>query len=292
MSFAKILCPTDFSAGSQQALRVAVRMAKESGAELVLAHAWHMPPAAYALEPPYVQGIVDDSQRALDAAVKEATAAGAEHVSAKLLMGVPWMEIVEQLEKQAFDVCVIGTLGRTGLARVLLGSVAEQVVRHAPCSVLAVRPGGDVEPFRHALVPTDFSESAMYALELAATLVDPSGSISLLHIIEAPTAFSGKLDTEFARELDKHGAAALDKELERIKRTAQVPVAVRARIGYPGAQTLAEIDADRSIDLVVMGSHGRTSFKRALLGSVAEKIVRHAHCPVLVARKRQQGSKQ
>jgi nucleotide-binding universal stress UspA family protein len=291
MTFKKILCPIDFSPGSQQATRVAVRMARETGAELVLVHAWYIPPSAYSVEAPFpayvMQGIVDDSQRGLDGAVKEAIAAGAKHATGKLLTGVPWMQIVEELEKQAYDVCVIGTHGRTGLARVLVGSVAEKVVRHAPCSVLAVRPDGEVQPFHHALVPTDFSDSAAHALDLAATLVEPAGSITALHVIEVPVAYSGEVPiADFARDLDKRAAAALDKEVERIKRTAKLPITARTRVGYPGAQTLAALDDDRTIDLVVMGSHGRTGIKRALMGSVAEKVVRHARCPVLVTRKR------
>jgi nucleotide-binding universal stress UspA family protein len=63
-------------------------------------------------------------------------------------------------------------------------------------------------------------------------------------------------------------------------------VTPRCRIGWPGAEILAALDRDTSIDLVVVGSHGRTGIKRALLGSVSEKVVRHARCPVLVARKR------
>ena len=65
-----------------------------------------------------------------------------------------------------------------------------------------------------------------------------------------------------------------------------VSIEARSRIGYPGAQTLAALEDDPTIDLVVMGSHGRTGIKRALLGSVAEKVVRHAPCSVLVARDR------
>lgn len=291
MTLTKILCPIDFSSGSRQALRVAIRMARETNAELVLTHAWYISPSAYSVEapiPPYVvQELIDDSQRALDAAVKEVTVAGVKHASGKLVTGVPWTRIVEELEKQSYDVCVIGTHGRTGLARVLLGSVAEQVVRHAPCSVLAVRPDGEVKPFHHALVPTDFSDSAMHALDLAATLVEPGGSITLLHVIEMPLAFTPETPLgDLANNLDKGAAAELDKELERVRRTAKVAITARTQIGSPGAQTLAVVDDDRSIDLVVMGSHGRTGIKRALMGSVAEKVVRHARCPVLVARKR------
>lgn len=298
-TFTKILCPTDFSAGSEQAVRVGIRLARETGAELVLVHAWYVPPLAYSHEvafPAYMeQEMIDDSQRALDAAVREAAASGAKYVSGKLLNGTPWLEIVTQLETEAFDLCVIGTHGRTGLSRILLGSVAENVVRHAPCSVLAVRPDGEARPFRHVLVPTDFSESAEHALDLAATLVEPTGSITLLHVIESLAAYSKVVAAayssvepvaDFARDLEEHADAALDKEIVRLKRATNVAITAQSRHGSPGAQALAALDDNRSIDLVAMGSHGRTGIKRALMGSVAEKVVRHARCPVLVARKR------
>lgn len=271
-------------------MRVAIRMAREARAELVIAHAWYIPASAYALEapfPPYVvEGIVDDAERELDIAVKEAIAAGVK-ATGKLLSGVPWIQIVDELASSPYDLCVIGTHGRTGITRILMGSIAEQVVRHAPCSVLAVRPGGEVTPFRHALVPTDFSLSARHALDLATALVDPTGSITLMHVVEVPVAYSGEAPMlEFGRDLDKRATAELDNELARIRRTTQLAVTARTRIGSAGAQTLAVVDDDRSIDLVVMGSHGRTGIKRMLVGSVAEKVVRHARCPVVVARKR------
>jgi nucleotide-binding universal stress UspA family protein len=234
-----------------------------------------------------IEEMVDEAQRGLDAAVHDATAAGAKHVGGKLLTGVPWIEIETFLDKQAFDLCVIGTHGRTGLSRILLGSVAEKVVRHSPCPVLAVRPDGDVKPFAHVLVATDFSDSARYALDRSAELVQPGGVITLLHVIEVPVAYSGEVSiADFARDLDKRAAVLLDEEAARLKRETSATVRVRSRIGYPGAQTLAVLDEDLSMDLVVVGSHGRTGIKRVLLGSVAEKVVRHAHCPVFVARRR------
>jgi nucleotide-binding universal stress UspA family protein len=292
MAFTKILCPIDFSAGSQQAAKVATRLARDTGAELVLLHAWHIPGAAYPIEsvfpPSAARDLAAESRRALDDAVAECVAAGAMHATSALVSGVPWVEIVRQLEKQAYDLCVIGTHGRSGLARVLLGSVAGNVVRHAPCSVLAVRPDGGETSFRHVLVPTDFSTSAEYALELAATLVEPAGALTLLHVIELPVAYSGELPTaELARDLDRRAADALAKDIARSQAATRATVHARSQIGYPGAQTLRVLEDDRTIDLVVMGSHGRTGIARALLGSVAEKIVRHARCPVLVARSRE-----
>lgn len=292
MSFKKILCPTDFSAGSQHAMSIAVRLAWEADAELVLLHAWHVPAAAYPAEEPLAPGLLqhltDDARRGLDAAAQEATALGAKRVTSRLLNGVPWSAIVETLDEPEFDLAVMGTHGRTGVARFLLGSVAEKVVRHAPCSVLAVRPDGESRPFMHALCPVDFSDGARPSLDAAAELVRPGGAgITLLHVVEAPVPYAGDLpDPEFLRDLDRRSADALERMASQLRERVSVPVTVLPRIGWPGAEILAVIDRDPTIDLVVMGSHGRTGIKRVLLGSVAEKVVRHARCPVFVARNR------
>lgn len=291
MTFTKILCPTDFSPGSQHALRLAARLAKQDDAELVVAHSWYVPPTAFAGEQAFsaevLQDMADDAQRDLDAAVRDAGATGVKRISGKLLTGTPWAEIETLLAQGGFDLCVIGTHGRTGLARFLLGSVAEKVIRHSPCSVLAARPEGGLESFSHVLVPTDFSESAHLAVDLATKMVRAGGTITLLHVLEVPVIYNGEMALDdIRRAVDKESADALSAETARLRKLTSANITVASRIGYPGAQTLAALEADRSIDLVVMGSHGRTGIKRALLGSVAEKVVRHAHCPVLVARKR------
>jgi len=292
MSLKKVLCPIDFSAGSGRAMAVAARIAGDADAELVLLHAWLVPAGMFPMEQPIpaelLQSMNDEVQRGLDAAVREATTLGARRVTPVLRYGIPWLSIVEALEDPAFDLVVIGTHGRTGLARILLGSVAEKVVRHAPCPVLAIRPDGEPKPFTHALCPTDFSEDSRQAIDLAAGLVQAGGAgITLLHVIEAPVSYSGELpDPDLIRELDRRSADQLEAWVTRLRNTSSVPVTTRCRVGWPGAEILAAIDHDPSIDLVVMGSHGRTGIRRVLLGSVAEKVVRHARCPVYVARKR------
>lgn len=286
MSFTKILCPIDFSPGSQKARELATRIATQANAELVLLYSAYVPALSFSIEsfPSYlVDDLVVEGQRGLDAAVAEAIAAGAKNTKGILVNGLPWSEIVSALEREPFDLCVIGTHGRTGLSRVLLGSVAEKVIRHAPCSVLAVRPESNTAAFSRILVPTDFSDSANHALELAKQLVRADGSIALLHVLELPVNWSGKISDELAQDLDKRSTAALATLSARVTTAA---VTHSTRIGYAGAQTLATLEDDRTIDLVVMGSHGSTGVKRMLLGSVAEKVVRHARCPVLVARKR------
>lgn len=286
MRFKKILCPTDFSPGAEQGVRVAIRLARETGAELVLCYVWFIPPSAYSLEAPFPPAIVDaviaDSRRALDRAVRDARTEGVA-ATGKLLAGLPWSQIVDELA-HGYEICVVGTQGQSGVLHPVLGSVVEKVVRHAPCSVLVVRPDGRPKPFHHALVATDFSESARAAADQAANLVEASGSITLLHVIEMPAMGEPHL-VDFARDLDRHANGLLDREVARIRQiTAALPIKTRVRIGCPGQQILAKLAHDPSIDLVVVGNLGHTSLVQSMLGAVAEKVMRHARCPVLVAR--------
>ncbi len=291
MDFRKILCPTDFSPGSRQAMRVAVRLADEAGAEIVLVHAWYVPPMAYgpeyALAAELVQEIQESARAALSAALREATALGAKRLTSQLRTGPARHEIVEVLERDpGFDLVVMGTHGRTGLARVLLGSVAEGVVRHAPCPVLAVRPDGEARPFTRVLCPIDFSDGSQHAADLAAELVK-TGHITLLHVIDPPEVYARRERMlELARDLDRHATEHLDRWAARLAGKTPAAVTTSCRIGHPGAEILKALDEGPAFDLVVMGSHGRIGLERALLGSVAEKIVRHARSPVLVARGR------
>lgn len=141
--FRKILCPIDFSAGSQQAMRLAVQLAVEANAELVLAHAWQLPRLAFAGVGPIpadsLDAMIQEGEAALADVERAAADLGARRVTARFMSGVPWEQIVDTARAETFDLVVMGTHGRTGLKHVLLGSVAEKVVRHAPCSVLVVR---------------------------------------------------------------------------------------------------------------------------------------------------------
>jgi len=292
MTFRKILCPIDFSDCSRHALRAAVRIASEHAAELEVMHVWYMPATLcageYVVPGETIQQMESEASRGLAAALADARALGAQRVTGKLLGGVPWPTIVEAAADPTIDLIVAGTHSRTGLARAILGSVVERIVRHAPCSVLVVRAEGGIGPFDHVLCATDFSDAAHFAMELAGTLAKPGGNgVTLLHVLELPAAYSGEPHPPaIYRELDRHSVAVLDKLASELLAKVQVPVATRSRVGHPGAETLQALDADRTIDLVVTGSHGRTGLQRMMLGSVAEKVVRHARCPVLVARRR------
>ncbi len=142
MTFKKILCPIDFSETSYRALEIAKQLARDSDAELVIAHVWHPPPYVYGAEPPIsgtiVQTMIDDATRRLQSVQLETTKT-TQRSSERFLTGVPWDQIVGCAKAEGSDLIVIGTHGRTGLRHALLGSVAEKVVRHAPCAVMVVR---------------------------------------------------------------------------------------------------------------------------------------------------------
>jgi nucleotide-binding universal stress UspA family protein len=143
MGFTKIVCPVDFSPGSREALRIAAELARDWAAPLVVAHVWEPPKWSIGevmIAPEVIQDMVDAEEAELENWKTTAKQLGAREVGTRFLSGVAWDAILSLLKDDpAIDLVVMGTHGRTGLKHVLLGSVAEKVVRHAPCPVLVVR---------------------------------------------------------------------------------------------------------------------------------------------------------
>jgi universal stress protein A len=142
--FTKILVPTDFSRHSAEAVAAAADLSRRYEASVTLAYVFE--PVTYALpeghvmqSPPQIEEMHAVFEERLVQAQAEATAAGALRVTAKLLTGPVAGEITDFAETESFDLIVMGTHGRTGLRHLVLGSVAEKVVRTAPCAVLTVR---------------------------------------------------------------------------------------------------------------------------------------------------------
>ena len=199
--------------------------------------------------------------------------------------GNPQEVILQSAGELEADLIVMGTHGRSGLDRLVVGSVAEAVIRHAPVPVLALRsPDFDIEGdgLKVLLHPTDFSESANEALEVACTLAQEIGArVVLVHValgaVVAGGSFAIPTDLRMFREpLDELKRRADDKGLKE-------PVEAQLRQGEIAAEILA-VAEETETDLIVMGTHGRTALGRFFMGSVAEEVLREAEIPVLVVK--------
>lgn len=298
----KIAVGVDFSPESELAAHQALEVARHVGAELVLVHVQpvvELPPVGLEPEAQVVAALdtvrtrlareLERSRQQLAGLRAQLTGQGAE-VSQVVAEGIaPDAALAAVAGELGASLMVVGTHGRTGLRWFFLGSVAQRVVRLAPVDVLVARReqagrGG----FQSVLVATDFSPASARALDRALELVAPDGHVALVHCHSMwPVALWGEGMAGYQVEVD----AALEKDL--LHRGHEM-VAARRRAGGPtlGFQLTREPPAlgivhlleARPFDLAVLGSHGRKGFRRAVLGSVAEAVVRRAPCSVLIAR--------
>lgn len=192
------------------------------------------------------------------------------------------------------DLVVLTTHGRTGLAHLILGSVAEKVVRESRCPVFTSRRSeapATTEPFRTILVPVDIAERSTVALTFARRMAEAySGTVYPLHIV--PTEESDLLLREVyqAREGARANLVVAEKvakeKLEALARQYLREVRYETLLHVSGdpARTILEVERDIGADVLVMATHGFTGLFHLILGSLTEKMVREAHCPVLSLR--------
>jgi nucleotide-binding universal stress UspA family protein len=221
------------------------------------------------------------------------------HLHGLVPEGTPASEIVKSIERYHIDLAVLGTRGLSGLTRFLLGSVSEQALLHAPCSVMVVRGRGQSGGSRRSgplriLLAVDASPDAAAAERLLGELGMPkSAKVTLLHVVEKADHVtsrlfaSGRADlAQLANDvLQARKEAAqrlLDQVQKRLRSTGFSADAVLAE-GHPAPQIIRAAQ-QRRVDLVVLGSRGMTGVKRFLVGSVSRKVARHAPCSVLVVR--------
>lgn len=300
-----ILFATDFSPSSEAASQATRALAQHLGARVVCAHAVGPRRAA-----PGERAAGNDDIEGFHAVYREEMTARSQRLqeladelgrhgiqaTARLLDGAAGSvpeSVCAAAEDAHASLVIIGSHGRTGLTRLLLGSVAERVVRLCTTSALVARPPlVEREGFRRVLVPTDFSETAEVALDQAATLAAPDAVIDILHcwqldefadgMVEAPTA---NVPHDVASQRTAERAHHLGEAL--VRRLAPHKATFHLREGSPSSGILAFIEEQSApYDLVAVGTHGRTGMQRFLIGSVAESTVRYAPCSVLVARSR------
>lgn len=288
-----IVAGTDFSPASAAAVAWAGALARAHGAALHLVHALRIygPPTDFLVSPPdFTEELQARAIARLDETVDSERSLGTT-ASPAFRMGDPQHALIETAQELGADLLVVGTRGATGLEHLLLGSTAERVLERAPCPVLTVHP--DQTPpasgLRHLLVPTDFSHDAERALAAALALAPRGGAalrLTLLHAYYLPIEYTayGTIPTS-PRYLDDVAGAA-DSRLSALAAALARPgltIDTLAREGYPPEVILSEA-ASLAVDLVAMGTRGRTGLEHLLLGSTAERVVQRAPCPALTVR--------
>jgi len=283
----RILVATDFSEHADRALAWAAALAKRFNAELELVTSVFVVPLAagphsYGIPPDYLRNVREQADRHLDEVAARFAREGIR-VECTVLHEDPSSGVCARAVETQADLVAIGTRGRGGLAHVLLGSVAERTARLARCPVLALHAGSpQPRPLRTLIVPMDYSPAALAALAFARTLLEPGGELLLLHAI-APVLSAGAPERPLEDPRAEQWARA---EFEKLRGSlAGVNARLTIRYGAPDAAVI-EAAAEVSADAIVMGTRGRTGIAHALLGSVAERVLRRALLPVFVTQPR------
>jgi nucleotide-binding universal stress UspA family protein len=294
MDLKRILCPVDFSDASNHAIEHAAAIAGYYGAGITALHL---------ISP--VEPWLEDAVDTLRQKTREFFT---PHAACRLPVDVivdvaePVAGILTRAASLPADLIVMGTHGLSGFKHFAMGSVAEDVLRKAPCPVLAVPPRAHMPsrlPFHRVLCAVDASDASLCAAQAAASLAHECGaSLTLLHVIEwpwpePPAPKSEDLPPEQALALAsfrRDAEARARRYLAAVVSTLTVKHTVVTSIahGTPHEQILDAITRE-NIDVVVIGVAGRSALALTLLGSTANRVLRAAPCPVLTVRQLRAG---
>jgi len=291
----RILCPVDFSEATKFALTPAVSLATEFNAELILCHVLDYP---YPHVGPVVRGF--DVESYYDVMEEKALSQIEEYVDddarvhaptrAVVRRGSAYGEIVRLAEEEDVDLVVLPTHARTGLDHILWGSVAEKVVRLAPCPVMTVSPRLELpRPFggERILFATDFSRCSEHALPSAVSIARHYGAeLLMVHVVTAWDYDPANPEWRFPPISPEHRGALEDagrEQLEQAGGAVDNDIGVRTLLvrGFDPGLEIVRTAEEEDADLIVMATHGRTGVSHLVVGSAAEKVVRFAGCPVL-----------
>lgn len=296
MEIRKIIVGADFSPQSEVAAKEALRVGRHTGAEVVLVHVGSVVGS--------FQSTGSAANAELEALAGARTAAARQQleqmrtrldgqgvdVSHMIIEGPPAEGLAEAARRLGAELVITGTVGRGAVKRFLLGSVAERTVRLSPCSVMVARDSGPRTGggYKHIMVPTDFSNHANAALAQAIGLASPDATIDVVHFWQlpvVPASYDGVHLSDASLETLHRGWTS---DAEKRGREAIAPYAASDRtvtfetVRGRASDGIVERAEARKPELIVMGSHGYRGFKRLLLGSVAERVVRHAPCSTVV----------
>ncbi|MBI5674607.1 MAG: universal stress protein [Nitrospirae bacterium] len=281
----RILLATDASEFSSGAEREAVKYAKTNGGKLFCMLVMEFKPEFLALAPQLLEESEKDAIKHLENLKKMAKK---ENVACEVILREgqePYKVIIEEADKQKVDLIVMGRRGRTGLMRLLVGSVTAKVIGHFKGQVLVVQREAAVN-WKNILVATDGSEYGNAAVNEALKHAKKyGGELKIVHAINVIADFQEESPV-FIPQLIDDITKRVRSELEALKVRAEkegvsAEIFVKEDEPYRAIVDLAE---ELNSDIIILGSHGRTGMRRLLMGSVTERVIGHANCAVLVVK--------
>jgi nucleotide-binding universal stress UspA family protein len=267
----KLLVCTDGSAPGNNAVAVTLELAQACRSKVLVVQVVQIVPEFQAVMPD-LRGALEKEVQANMEVIRAAAAKLEVPIEPVMLEGQqPYAAIVAEVEKIQPDLVIMGRRGKHGLADILMGSVTARVIGHSPVNVLVVPKGGSIG-FQRILVASDGSIHSEIAWELALSMAQKAAS-QLIAIAVAP------------EEGDIIDAQALVHKLLTAANRAAMPLKGVSPQGVAPDAGIIQQAIKNEVDLIVMGSHGRTGLKKLLMGSVTERVIGQAPCPVLVVKK-------
>jgi nucleotide-binding universal stress UspA family protein len=298
-SIQNILVPIDFSKMSKQAIETANRIAHRFGASVHLVHVYQYEyPAGFMAQGIWsTQPSIAAQEQHTRVLTRNLGALARQHnlspENCHLSKGAPsFDEICRIAQRISADLIVMPTHGYRGLRHVFLGSTAERVVQHSPCPVFVVRrkkrksETGRMSSAHTILVPVDFSNSSREGLRYAIRFANEFGArIVLLHATYLGYIYSSEGNGIYdVRAMQESALKNARRQMRELVRTVNFGHAKFETV-FTDESPVLDICAfakDHDVDLIVTSTHGLTGLKHVLIGSIAERVVRHAPCPVLV----------
>ncbi|MFN8062729.1 MAG: universal stress protein [Vicinamibacterales bacterium] len=295
MELRHILCPIDFSEYSEHALSHAAALARWYGSRLTLMHVWTISPAPIpSLEPTLVMPALPEQQTRIAEALNEMATPLRDSglkVSTAISEGSAVHEVIGLATADAADLIVMGTHGRGGFERFVLGSVTEKVLRKAPCPVLTVPRAVSGEAvdrvhYKRILCPVDAPSSTSPELASALSLAkETDAQLTLLHVVEpirTPPGLTGidtyayetQLEADWRTRL--HGVVGPD-----VRTWCRIDERV---VKGRAAVSILDLATEVHAEIIVMGVQGRGTLDLLLFGSTTHQVVRQASCPVWTIR--------
>jgi nucleotide-binding universal stress UspA family protein len=270
--FEKILVATDNSPFSADAVKVGIAMCAKAHAHLFPFTMVLTNPEYETLAPLLVQKASEDAKAHLDAIIVEAERQGVPATPLVRSGDSPHAEIAAAAEELNADLIVMGQQGRRGLARMMVGDATVRVIGSAKCSVLSVPVGAAMWQNR-ILLGTDGSRFSDAAAVSAAKIA---------HCCAAPVTVVSALVPSHSEQRQHEGREAVARTTAQLVRDGLEAEG----LAVPGEadEVIIKLAEDKGADLIVVGTHGRTGFGKALLGSVSERVIGRAKCAVLVVK--------